>query len=80
MVPFGLDLLLWAEKHAFRATQTNRGIREAIPCAPTMGFFFWLRVGEIESLRMKDVRLDVDEEYEAIITIHLRPSTTDRYK
>ena len=52
------------------------GAREELLCATALGFCYLLRVGELESLRMSDIRLD--REGDTVLTIYIRPSKTDR--
>ena len=78
-IPFGLDLLQWAYEQSVVAGGLDSNVQDELLCASTLGFYYLLRVGEIEGLRMKDIRLNIDDDGDTTLTIHIISSKTDQY-
>ena len=80
--PFNLELMKWAKEEVStpgkhpesRLNSTGAGIFAAV----SVGFFFLLRINEIENLRMKDIRIERDGGV-VFLNLHIKGSKTDQY-
>ena len=57
---------------------TDNSVKFELCAAMTIGFFFLLRVSELENLRMRDIRIST-ENNQSFLTLFLEGSKTDRY-
>lgn len=78
-IPFGLELLQWAYDQSILIGGLDSPVQDELFCASTLGFYYLLRVSEIEGLRMKDVRLSIYEDGDTTLTIRIISSKTDQY-
>ena len=77
-IPFSLDMAEWMYRNFLAPDMANQ-MRIELYTATVLGFFFLLRIGELEKLRMSDVQLGRGEDLNEIITIHIRNSKTDQF-
>ena len=77
-IPFSVDMIDWIYTHYLAVDMANTA-RAELYAATVIGFFFLLRVGELENLRRSDVTLAKDENNDDVITVIIRHSKTDQY-
>ena len=73
--PVTLEMLTYVD--SLRQPEDHQSI--GISCAATVGFFFLLRVSELEKLRWIDVSLFIDQDGDACLRLTLPQSKTDQY-
>ena len=74
-IPVTLEML----QTALVQDQGSEYLSAGVACAALMGFFFLLRVGEMEGMNWRDVSLFADEDGDACLGIELPKSKTDQY-
>ena len=80
--PFNLELILYAKNEIIGRREVDQPAEREegleLYASMTTGFFYLLRVSELEGLRMKDVRIE-KEDGVTFLNLHIKGSKTDQY-